>query len=73
MTKTHVLGARTGRNHIANLDVVIGHDDPIDKQFDQLALLLESRRVEAGLYPPTEIFGMSHQPGHLVVAIDLRQ
>ena len=73
MTKTHVLGTRTGGNHIANLDVVIGHDDPIDEQFDQLTLLLESRRGEASLYPPTEIFRMSHKPGQLVVAIDLRQ
>jgi hypothetical protein len=42
LTKTHVLGFPAGRDHIANLHLLIGHDHAIDQQFHQFALRLEA-------------------------------
>jgi putative transposase len=42
MTKTDMFAARAGRNHIADLDFGVFDDDPVDQQFDQLALLFEA-------------------------------
>ncbi len=41
MTKMRVLAARGGRDDVADLDGVIGHDHTVDEEFDQLASLLE--------------------------------
>jgi hypothetical protein len=42
MTKMDVFAAQVGGNHIADLDVAISHDHPVDQKFDQLAFLLEA-------------------------------
>jgi putative transposase len=34
MTKPHVLATGAGRDHVADLHLAIGHDHPIDQQFD---------------------------------------
>ena len=49
MTKTHVLAGGRRRDHIADLDIIVGHDHPVDEQFDQLALLLERGVLETAL------------------------
>ena len=54
MTKARVLAARSGRDDVANLDRVIGHDDTVDEEFDQLAALLECGLGEAALDTPAE-------------------
>jgi hypothetical protein len=42
MTKTQMLTARGGGDHIADLHLLIGHDDAINQQLDQLSFLLKS-------------------------------
>jgi transposase len=49
MTKTHVLAGGRRRDHIADLDSIVRDDHPVDEQFDQLALLLESGVLETAL------------------------
>src|SRR5260370_20169981 len=46
MTKTDVLRPFGGRKHVANFDGIIGDDDPVNEQFNQLASLLESGCVQ---------------------------
>jgi hypothetical protein len=45
LTKTHMLTAGMRRHYIADFDLSIGHDDTIDQQLDQLALLRERGTV----------------------------
>ena len=42
MTKTDMLTSGRGRNDIADLDIVVSDHHPVNEQFDELALLLES-------------------------------
>ncbi len=46
MTKPAGLAGRPDRERIADLDVIPGYHDAIDKQFDQLSPLFKCRRVE---------------------------
>jgi transposase-like protein len=41
LAKTHVLTPGMRRHHVADFDLIIGDDDTIDQQLDQLASLLE--------------------------------
>jgi hypothetical protein len=41
MTKREVGALRRGRDDVANLDIVAGHDDVVDEEFDQGAPLLK--------------------------------
>ncbi len=54
MTKAHVLAGRRSREHGADRDVPLGAHDPVDKQFDALALLLEGRLGEPSLHALAE-------------------
>ena len=47
MTKANRLAGRAGRDHVADLDGVVGDDDAVDEQLDQLPSLLEGRGSEA--------------------------
>ena len=40
LTKTHVLTPWMRRHHVADFDLIIGDDDTIDQQLNQLASLL---------------------------------
>ncbi len=42
MTKTKMLTGRGGGDHIADLHLLVGHDDAINQQLDQLSFLLKS-------------------------------
>jgi hypothetical protein len=42
MTKTRLFTGRAGRDNITEFDLVIGNDDSVDQQFDQLTLLLKA-------------------------------
>src|SRR4051794_26623255 len=57
MTKPAGLAGRPDRERITDLDVVPGHHDPVDQQFDQLPPPLERRRVEAHPHPVGERSG----------------
>jgi hypothetical protein len=54
MTKPHVLTGGRGRDDVADLDVAVGDDHPVNEQFHQLALLLEGGLGESSLYPLAE-------------------
>jgi hypothetical protein len=71
MTKTNVFARRAGRDDIADLDVAIGNDDPVDQQHDQLTLLLEGGLSETLLYTLTERFYGGDQPRDLLLPIHL--
>jgi len=47
VTKPRVGAVLGGRDHIADLDLAVGHHDPVDQQLDQLAALLEVGPVKA--------------------------
>jgi hypothetical protein len=55
MTKTSLFAARAGRDHITYLDTVVGDNDPVDQQLDQLPTLFKAGRRQAGLYAPAEV------------------
>jgi hypothetical protein len=56
MTKPHRLAAGAGRDHVADLDVLVGDDDPVDEQLDQLPSLVEGRGGQAALDASAECF-----------------
>jgi hypothetical protein len=41
MTKTDLLAGRRGRDDIADLDIAVRHDHPINQQLDEVTLLLK--------------------------------
>jgi hypothetical protein len=65
MTKTDVFAAYAGWDNIANLDVAVGDDNPIDEQFDQLSALLKARASQPGLHAVAEVRGPLHLRGHV--------
>ncbi len=71
MTKPGVFTARAGRDHITDLDLVIGDNHPIDKQFDQLPLLLEGRVGQASLHAFTERLDRGGQTRQFGLAINM--
>ena len=71
MTKPRRLTARADRHDVADLDLVIGHDDAIDEKFDQHPLLLEGRFGQTGLNSATEVFDRRHHSRQLDAPLDL--
>ena len=61
MTKTDLLAARTGRDDVADLDRLVGHDDAVDQQFDELALLREGSVGEPGLHAVAGVVNLSRR------------
>ena len=61
MTKTHLLAGWSCRNDIADLDIIVRDDHPIDEQLDELALLLKGGVLEAALEPLTNGFNRLRQ------------
>ena len=49
MTKTYVLAGGRRRDHLADLDIIVRDDHPVDEQFDELALLLEGGVLETAV------------------------
>ena len=45
MTKTHLCAAGSGRNHVPDLHIIVGHNHPVDKQLNQLPALCEGRTL----------------------------
>jgi len=48
MTKSDVLALGTGREDVADLDLIARDHNSVDEQFDQLPLLIEGGSLEAG-------------------------
>src|SRR5207253_2214610 len=51
MTKTKMLTGRGGGDHITDLHLLVGHDDAINQQLDQVPFLLKGSVSESLLYP----------------------
>jgi hypothetical protein len=75
MTKTQMLTAGRGGDHIADLHLLSGHDDSIDEQFDQQASLFKSGLLQPHLHPLAEGSDRGRQRGHiaLLLQLDLQQ
>lgn len=54
VTKPNVLALRAGREHVVDLDQVVGHDDAIDQQLDQLPPPVEGRVLKPRRDPLAE-------------------
>jgi hypothetical protein len=47
MTKTDLLARPIRRHHVADLDLAVGNDHPVDQELDQGSPLLEGGLVQA--------------------------
>jgi hypothetical protein len=65
MTKTGLLAACGGRDHVADLDLLVGDDYTVNEQFDQLAFLFKARLFESGTYSLTKLLHGLGDPGQL--------
>src|SRR5215210_7287519 len=63
MTKTYLLTARIGGDHVTDLHFLTADDHPVDEQFHQLPLLLEGGVEESSAHPLAEIFDAADHPG----------
>jgi hypothetical protein len=54
MTKAHVLTGGRGGDDIADLDIAVSDDHPVNEPLDELALLLKGGLGEPGLHPLAE-------------------
>src|SRR6185369_4523664 len=71
MTKTDVFRPCGGRKHVANFDGVIGNNDPVNEEFDELTLLLECGVIQTKPDPVAEILERSGESGDFTVAVNL--
>src|SRR3954453_2429297 len=71
MTKTNVLAARIGGDHIAYLYLLVADDHPIDQQLHQFTSLLEIGVSETKAHPLAEIFYAAGYTGKLHVMLRL--
>jgi hypothetical protein len=55
ITKTSKLPTRGGGDNIANFDLVVGDNDTVNKQLNELSLLLKRGLVQAQLHTVAEI------------------
>ena len=69
MTKTDLRAGGCGRDDIADLHLVIHHNDTVDEEFDELALLLKCGRSEAVAHALAELLHPRDQRSGLLVAL----
>jgi transposase len=69
MTKTDLCACWRGRDDIADLHLVIHHDDTAYEEFDELALLLKRGRSQAVAHVLAELLHPCDQRGGLLVAL----
>jgi hypothetical protein len=68
MTKADVLALGAGGQHVADLDLSIGDDHPVDEQQHELPVLLEARRGQALLHAGAESLQRRRHAGELLPA-----
>jgi len=71
MTKTHVLAAWVSRDHISDLDIVVGDQYPVDQQLHQFPLLLERGVGQTRLNTTAEALDRRTQLSQLPLPIGL--
>src|SRR3954453_4545650 len=72
MTKTGLLARPVRRHHVADLDVAIGDDHPVDQELDQGPPLLEGGLVQALPHPPAELPDGVGQASEFLLPVRLR-
>jgi hypothetical protein len=72
MTKTDMLAARIGGDHVADLDLLVGDDDPIDQELHQFTFLLEGGASKSTAHPLAETFHATDHAGKLHSLLRLR-
>src|SRR5262245_49484062 len=72
MTKTGLLAARTGWQHIANFHMLIGDDNAVNQDLDQLPLLSKGRLHKAGTDALAEVLQRAGHGLQLYVSLYLR-
>lgn len=70
MTKTQMLTARGGGDHIADLHLLVGHDDAINQQLDQVPFLLKSGLSKSLLYSLAKGFHRLYHTCQCIVSSD---
>src|SRR4051795_7483464 len=68
MTKADVLALGAGGQHVADLDVGVGDDHPVDQQQHELAALLEAGAGQPALHPSPESLERGRHAGELLPA-----
>ncbi len=71
MTKTDVLAARIGGNHVTHLHLLVGDDDPVDQELHELASLREGNFGEAATHSLTELLYGASYSGKLHALVGL--
>jgi hypothetical protein len=71
MTKTHMFAAGMGGDRIADLDVRVGDDHPVDQEFEQLALLVKTGVVQADSDAGAEVVNAEAEAGDRLLASGL--
>src|SRR3954451_12470617 len=69
MTKADVLALGAGGQHVADLDVGVGDDHPVDQQQHELAALLEAGAGQPALHPGPESLEGSRHAAELLPAV----
>src|SRR5690242_18018913 len=68
MTKADVLALGAGGQHVADLDLGVGDDHPVDQQQHELAALLEAGPGQPALHPGPESLERGRHAGELLPA-----
>ncbi len=71
MTKRDAFTFRAGRDGISDFDLVVIDDDPIDKQFNQLAALGKGQGLQGRLNALTEVLNTGSNNGQVNVLLGL--
>lgn len=69
MTKTHLPAACGGRDHVADLDLLVRDDHAVNEQFDQLAFLFKAGLLESTAHPLAKLLHGLGDPGQLHVFV----
>ena len=72
MTKADLLARPVRRHHVADLDLAVGDDHPVDQEFDQGSPLLEGGLIQALPHPPAELPDGGGQSRELLLPVRLR-
>jgi hypothetical protein len=73
MTKADMLTAWARWNNVADLHLTICDNDPVDQQFDQLALLLKRGLLKSCLHSLAKCLDRQLEGGQFLLAIHLRR
>jgi hypothetical protein len=72
MTKRDSFSFGAGGNDVADLDLSVVDDDPVDEQFDQLAALLEGEVSQCRLEALTEVRHALRERSDILLLLGLR-